>query len=384
LTWCEKVYIEKLKEKKLSEKNAIQKAIEGVKDLMSGGVKPLFGLDIGSSSVKVSEVEVKLGKKNRYIINRFAIVPLPEGAIIEDEIQKPEEIQKAIKEAVEKAEINLQNCTLGLFGPNTVAKKLRLAGGNHDEIEDQVLWESEQYLPFSIDESIIDFHIVGENEGGGVDVIVGAIKDDVRFNYTDLVSSAGFETKIVDLNIIAVTNVFEAVMQGEINEANSSYLILDIGAQSTSFIIYRDGAIQFSKEIQTGGMMITEEIQRRMGLNFYEAEDLKSNVDGSGNLPEEIIEIIEDISDILFSEIKKTMDFYVVSTSDESLVSCHITGGGVLSKGIQQGIESLLDVPVSLLNPLDVFEVSKKIKEDDMQDITFKGCSVLGLAMREM
>ena len=162
----------------MAESNVIQKAMSFIKDIISSGSKPLFGLDIGSSAVKVAEVEVKLGKKNRYIINRFAMVPLPEGAIIEDEIQKPEEIQEAIKEAVKKAGINLQTCTLGLFGPNTIAKKLRLAGGTYEEIEDQVLWESEQYLPFSIDESVMDFDIIGENEGGGVDVIVAAVIND--------------------------------------------------------------------------------------------------------------------------------------------------------------------------------------------------------------
>lgn len=368
----------------MAEKNAINKAIEFVKDILSSGSKPLFGLDIGSSAVKVAEVEVKSGKKNRYIVNKFASVLLPEGAIIEDEIQKPEEVQEAIKKAVEQAGIDIEHCTLGLFGPNTVAKKLRLAGGTFDEIEDQVLWESEQYLPFSIDESVVDFHIVGENEGGGVDVIVAAVKDDIRYNYTELVANAGYDVKVVDLNIIATTNVFSAVMEGQIEDLANSYLILDVGAQSTSFIIYRDEAIQFSKEIPTGGMMITEEIQRRMGLNFYEAEDLKNNVDENGNLPEEIIEIIDDISDVLFSEIKKTLDFYIVSTSDESLVSCYITGGGTLAKGIQAGIEELLGVPVSLLNPFDVFEVNKKISEENIQELTFKGCAVLGLAMREM
>jgi type IV pilus assembly protein PilM len=370
----------------LADKNSLTKTINIIKNLFSSKNKSLFGIDIGSSSVKVAEVEAKWGKKPKLTLLHYGYAPLPEGAIIEDEIQKPEEIQAAIKAAVEDSGIVLKSCTLGLFGPNTVAKKLQLAGGSYEEIEDQVLWESEQYLPFSIDESTIDFHIIGENEGGGVDIIVAAVKDDVKHNYNDLVEAAGINTKVFDLNTIAMTNIFEVVHQSQsASTKDESYLLLDIGAQTTSFTIYRRGTIQFSKEIASGGMMITEEIQRRMGLNFYEAEDLKSNQDENGNLPEEIIEIVDDIVEMLFSEIKKTLDFYIVSTSDESLVACYITGGGTLCTGIQGGLEELLGVRVSLLNPLDIFEVNeKKFSDEKIKNITFRGCAVLGLALREM
>jgi type IV pilus assembly protein PilM len=354
-----------------------------IKKAMNKGNKSLFGIDIGLSSVKVAEVTVKQGKTPKYTIQKYAYASLPEGCIIEDEIQKPDEIIKAITKALSLAGIDLTNCCLGLFGPNTVAKKLQLAGGSREEIEDQVMWESEQYLPFSIDESSIDFHIVGENEGGGVDIIVAAVKNDIRYNYGELLEQAGLNIKIYDLNLIAVTNVFEETRTEEELHGESSFLIMDIGAQNTSFIIYRNGVIQFSKEIGFGGVMITEEIQRRMGVNYYEAEDLKNNKDASGNQPEEIIEIIDDITDLLFAEVKKTLDFYIVSTSDESLSECYITGGAILGNGLHEGLESLLKVPVKILNPLDVFEINtKNFSDEQINNITFQGCSVLGLAMR--
>ena len=48
-----------------------------------------------------------------------------------------------------------------------------------------------------------------------------------------------------------------------------------------------------------------------MGVNYYEAEDLKINGDESGNLPEEILEIIDDVVESFFAEIKKTKYFDV-------------------------------------------------------------------------
>ena len=48
-----------------------------------------------------------------------------------------------------------------------------------------------------------------------------------------------------------------------------------------------------------------------MGVNYYEAEDLKITVNKNGTLLEEILEIIDDVVEVFFSEIKKTIDFYV-------------------------------------------------------------------------
>ena len=141
--------------------------------------------------------------------------------------------------------------SIGLSGPNTVARKLQLAGGTLEEIEDQVSWEAEQYLPFPIEDSTVSFHVFGENEGGGVDILVAAAKNDVIQNFKALVEKTKLRAKIIDLNMIAATNVFEHVMKEKIDESTGgSWILLDLGAQKTQFVIYRNNAIAFA--ISTG------------------------------------------------------------------------------------------------------------------------------------
>ena len=62
-------------------------------------------------------------------------------------------------------------------GPNTVTKRLQVPDGPSDEVEDNILWESEQYIPFGADESEIGFSIIGKiEEEDVVDAVVGALK----------------------------------------------------------------------------------------------------------------------------------------------------------------------------------------------------------------
>ena len=94
-------------------------------------------------------------------------------------------------------------------------------------------------------------------------------------------------------------------------EYGEGSIILDFGAQSTKVIIYKRGGPIFTKEIQVGGGLVTEEIQRQMGVSYEEAEDLKTNGDEKGNLPEEILSIISTQIDQQVAEVKKSINFYI-------------------------------------------------------------------------
>ena len=315
---------------------------------------------------------------------RYASSPLPEGAIIEDEINKVEEVVEAINEAFMNAGIKNKNVCMGVYGPNTIARKLQVEGGDEEEIEEQVEFESDQYLPFSYEDGKVHFHVVGENEGGGVDVILAGCKMNTYDEFMDLANEAKLKVKIVDLNILALTNVFEFLHKDNLKNNSDSYLILDVGAQSTSFVVYKNGNINFAKEISAGGSMFTEEIQRQMGVNYIEAEDLKITGDEGGNLPEDVALIIEQVSEILLGEIQKTLEFYINSSSDEGIVSCHVTGGAVQTAGFLDRLEEVLGLPVEELNLFEAIDYSDaQFDEEVIQEMIYVSSIAIGLGMRK-
>jgi len=365
-----------------------QDVVDGVKDLLGLSSNKVVGVDIGLSSIKVAEMS-KSG--DSYKLTNYASIALPEGVLIEDEVQKEDELVEAMTTVFEEIGIKGKNICLGLFGPNTVMRKLQLAGGDPDEIEDQVLWEAEQYLPFPVEESNLDHYVVGENSGGGVDVIVAGVRRDVLLTFKEITEKAQGKVKIIDLTPLAISNIFEHVMLDEIysdeNEegGDRSWLLLDVGAQKTECIIYKDSMPIFTKEIPIGGSMVTEEIQRQLGVNFEEAEDLKVTTDENGNLPEEVAQIVKEINESFFNEIKKTIDFYSSSTSDDSLVECYVTGGSVQLPGILEGLTDSLGIDVSVFNPFRAIDYdTKNIDEDELNEIAYKGVVALGLGMREL
>ena len=360
-----------------------KKTVEGVESLL-GINKDLIGVYIGQSSVKIAEVKSSSDGKRRALI-RYATHPLSEGTIIEDEIQNEQDLINALRHTIEKGEFTTKAVTLGLFGPKTTAKKLKLAGGTPEEIENQVFWESEQYTPFDLEDGLLSYDIVGENKGGGIDVVIAAASKNFVNTMKEIVEKVDLRIKIIDINQLALVNVFEFVHSSVIKDSTESFLLLNISGQKTDFIVYSDRSISFSKEIYSGGLAITEEIQRQMGVTYKEAEDLKTKSDENGNLPEEILEIIDEVIKGLFIEIKETLSVYKGSSSDESFKRCYLSGGSAQIPGILEGLNELLGFEVVILNPFDKIGVdTSKYSEEELRSISFAGIPVIGLGMRQL
>ena len=351
-------------------------------DELFGKLNPgtVFGIDIGAHSIKVCELS---GSPGKFKIEKFSTFTLSEATLIEDEFQKPSEIIEGIIEACNKANIKSKIACVGLFGPNTMTKRLSVPEGSREEIEDHIMWEAEQYITFGVDDSQISFHIIGENEGGGKDALVAAAQMELIETFSKTLSECKITLKVVDLNVLALSNVFEEAYRKNIDEYAQGALLIDYGAQSTKIIVYKNGGPIFTKELLIGSSLITEEIQRQMGVSYEEAEDLKTSVDDNGNLPEEILNILNSHLDNHLSEIRKNINFYVTHGSAEKVDYCFVSGGGSLVPGFIEKLEAVSGLSVERLNLMNAFKMNAKgnFSEEEFSAIA---ATVVGLAMRKV
>jgi type IV pilus assembly protein PilM len=340
----------------------------------------IVGVDIGAHSIKVCEIS---GAPGKIKVDRYGIFVLSEAVLIEDEVQKPSEIIEGISEAFNRSGITSKMICLGLFGPNTMTKRLSVPEGTKEEIEDQILWEAEQYITFGADDSQVSFDILGDNEGGGKDALVAAAKTDVVENFVNLMKEAKLTTKVVDLNILALSNIFEECVKGDLEEHSQGTLVIDFGAQSTKILVYKRGGPIFTKEISVGGGLITEEIQRQMGVSYEEAEDLKTSVDNRGNLPQEIMNIISLQLEQQIAEVRKNVNFYVTQGSAEKVNHCFITGGSSLLPGLIEKLSTSLSLEVQRLDILSAIKIDDKRVGENLEQFAAISPIVIGLAMRK-
>jgi len=364
----------------VSLKDQISSVLQG---LSLGSSATIVGLDIGMSGVKVTEL-VKISS-NSFQLNNFGFHPLTEGIIIDDQFHQPDLLKTAIKSAFAQGGIKSKSICYGFPSQNTVIKKMHAPIGTRQEIEDHISWEAEQFLPFGADNAAISVYIPegGEKQKEGVDVVMVAAKQDLVSNYDTLLKEAGFNVKIIDLQILSLINVFEISYSEEMEEYKKGTLLVDFGAQTTKILVYKEGLPIFTKVLSIGGVNVTEEIQKEIGLSFEEAEDLKLMRDDKGNTPQEITTIVMKIADKIVTQVKESINFYLSSSGQDRIFRCMATGGNLQLPGVLEALAKHTNLSVEIMDPFKKIKIkNKKISSEMLEQISYVGAVSIGLALR--
>ena len=236
------------------------------------GSKSIIGLDIGSSSVKAVEISKK-GKGKDFELTHLGVAPLPPEAIVQGAFLNSSAIVDAIREAVEKAKIKTKQVAAAVSGHSVIVKRVSLPAMTREELDEQIRWEAEQYIPFDVNEVNLDFQILDDEGGEGqMDVLLVAAKKDLIDDYVQVIGEAGLTPAVVDVAAFAVENSYEANYD---TEADKVVALVNIGAQVVNINVIADGVPTFTRDITSAGNQYTEEIQKALSISFEEAERIK-------------------------------------------------------------------------------------------------------------
>src|SRR5262245_26157758 len=111
------------------------------------GKKKVIGLDIGTSSIKVAELDVGRSKS---MLMSFGIAPTPAQAFVGGDIHNPQVLGDAIRELVQKIKSTRKNASTGLGGTSVIVKRISIPRMDEKLIGEQIRWEAEQYIPYDI------------------------------------------------------------------------------------------------------------------------------------------------------------------------------------------------------------------------------------------
>ena len=333
----------------------------------------IFGLDIGSSAVKVLQLRESGGA---YKLGALGIAPLPPDAIADGTIKDPPTVVEAIRAAVSKAGIRETDTAIAICGRELIIKKVQIPQVPAKEVHDVVQLEAEHHIPFAIDEVFLDYHTVGQHDSQ-LDLILVAVKKSKVLEYAAVVEEAGLVPIIVDVDSFALGNQFERNFPEEQGEAVA---LIDIGASIMKTNVVRAGSTIFARDIPFGGNNYTQAIAQQLKIPFEQAEAAKLGRD-VGVRWEAVVPALEAVSRELSLEVQRTFDYFASTAESERIGKIVLAGGCALLPGLNDYLSSNWGIPVELARPFERIEVDPAYAEE----VTAAGPALavaVGLALR--
>jgi len=351
----------------------------GILSFLEKKARPVIGLDISSTSVKLLEL-TRHG--DRYRVETYAVKALPPNAVVEKNINDQEAVAEVIKAMVKQSKTKLKHAAVAVAGSAVITKMIDLpAGLSDDAMETQISLEADQYIPFPLEEVAIDFEVQGVSprDPNQVEVLLAACRrENVEMRASVLQLSELIPEK-VDIEAYSMERAFELVSEQLEDQEGQVVAVIDIGATMTTLSVLVDGKTVYTREQLFGGKQLTEEIQRRYGLSREEAGLAKKQ----GGLPDDYdSEVLAPFKEAVVQQVTRSLQFFF-SASQYNDVDYIILAGGVASlEGLVNLIEEKLGTQTVVANPFARMSVSSRVNAVSLANDAPSLMIVTGLAMR--
>ena len=370
------------------------------------------GLEVGTSALKV--VELRAG--NPPTLGAMAVRPMPPGLITEDEVTDPQGLAEEIKALFHEAGIQRRYTVTAVSNRQAITRNIHVPRMTVAELDEAIRWEAERYIPFPIDEVVLDYFVLDNpedvEEGGQLEVVIAAARLDEVSQQVEYLKQAGLEPHVIDVKPFSLLRALRGSLHGEhltkqtlssenFTEANEIGVVLEIAASTSTVTLVRGQRVLMNRNINVSGDDFTTAVQRAFGLDFDSAEDVKIEY-GTATIPTEdeedllnfdakreqfspsrVYDALRPVLVELTTEIRRSLEFFRVQSGDATISRMLVAGGGAKRRGLPEASGDPLGIKVELGDPwLSVAVDENRFDTHYLRNVAAEFAVPLGLALR--
>jgi type IV pilus assembly protein PilM len=272
---------------------------------------------------------------------------------------------------------------LGIGNHRVLARDLSVPRMSIDHIRESLPFQVQDLLPVPVDQALLDFYPVseGQSDQGPVvnGLLVAAVKESVDTNVR-AVELAGLNPVDVDLIPFALCRV---LLRG--SSRRGLVAIIDVGSNTSTVVVARDGVPEFVRIISAGGRDLTDAIRSEAMLTSEQAESTKQALGlstvGVPVAQQPIVEVIYKVAGELLNSLRNTLTYFVGSHDKQPISQIILTGGGAKLRGFAQALQDGTQIPIVIADPFGLVSVDRRLAARTSSASSDAACVALGLAL---
>lgn len=333
--------------------------------------KPIIGLDISSTDMKVMSIDLKRKAVSGY--GTIDLDPLRIKKAFDEEDDYLTENLRNLLESKLVGELQSDQVVLGIPTSRTFSRTFTLPVSAESTLKDAVSIEVGQYIPIPLSLLYVDYEIIERNEKQ-LTVVMSAVPKRLIDNTIAACEAAGLTVNMVEPAINAVARVLKLTEEGHLPT-----VIVDIGAANTDIAVL-DGSVRVTGGIATGGNTFTLDIAKKLSVTLENAHQLKVlNGLAPGARQEKLTAALRPSLRGIITETRKVIRYYNERLSnDRRLEQVLVVGSGSNIPGIGEYFTNELVMPARTANPwqeLDFGELPQPAKQFRSRYISVAGLS---------
>ncbi|HNX27970.1 MAG TPA: type IV pilus assembly protein PilM [Syntrophomonadaceae bacterium] len=327
--------------------------------------KMSVGLDIGSKWIKLVSLE-KGGEGGQ--LKTFGQIATPPGTVENGLVNNPEEVGNELGKLADQLKLKGSKVISALSGQQVYTRLMTLPVMPIDDLRTAALYQSTSFLPISVDDvtsDVLPVRQFEDNEGKKEEVFFIAARKTQVENLFQACHIAGLNLTTVEIEALALKTLYQSYL---IND--KVYGIINIGAQRSYLSIFQDHALVFNRAIGFGCAAFYDQIPK-ISSNECRLEDLSVE-------EHEIQSILADLID----ELVRSLDYFRLQNTKDSISNMLICGGCARLGGIEEYLSRILEMKVQVGNVEPLIKLPRDVSEEEKTELRYEYPIALGLALR--
>jgi type IV pilus assembly protein PilM len=285
------------------------------------GVSNFFGLDIGTTAIRVVELSGSGAVKT---LARYESAPVDIKISQSDSKADQQRLMQAVQELLGRANISSRNVAVGLPSQKVFTAVVDIERLSPSELSKTIKYQADALIPTPLAQSKLDYALLGDSpvDKTKVEVLISSVPNDFVEKRLDMLESIGLNVIAFEPDNLALTRSMLAL------DATTPQMVLDVGSISTDLVITMNGAPRLTRSIPTGVQAIVNAAMQNLSIERQQAEQFVFKFGLSKDkLEGQIFSAIISTVDLLVSEIDKSIKFFNTRYADTKIDRIIVTGG---------------------------------------------------------
>ncbi len=314
----------------------------------------VWGIDIGQCALKA----LRLEKINDVITaTAFDFIEYPK--ILSQPDAEPDAlVREALEQFLSRNNIKGDQIAISVAGQTGLARFVKLPPVETKKIPDIVKFEAKQQIPFSLDDVVWDWQIIGSQGGaeGTIENEIGlfAIKKDMVYRALQSLKDVKVEVHMVQMAPLSLCNfvAYDLLGKDAMGGGGSDHdcvVALDMGVDNTNLVVTDGERIIWQRAIPIGGNHFTRALTKEMKLTFAKAEHLKRNATKAED-PKKIFASMKPVFADFVGELQRSLSFFTNSHRNAQIKRMLGLGNAFRLPGLQKFVSQSMGIEVEKLN----------------------------------
>lgn len=343
------------------------KKIQDIFSTKKAASSGIFGLDIGTFSIKAAEIKKKWPQKKAQLA--FSVLDIAEGS-------SRDTIIAAIKQCVQSAGITSNGVNLSFSGANIITRYMLMPKMAPKDLVSSLEFELTKHIPGRLEDMVIDYQVLDKSLDNQMLILVVGAERRIIAERVELVKQAGFTARAMNVDCFALLGAFQYFNLAS-SKDSAPVALLDMGHKVTKLLVLEKNIVRFSRDIMLGSFDLTKAISERMNMDLKSAEELKRNIQDKSS---EAGTIINSNLNGILDEVRLSFD-YCERLTQKKIVRLYLSGGGARLKDIDEFFRSMLEVEVSFWNPVDKCQLRNPALREEAEAKSSLLATAVGLAL---